>query len=273
MNRPMNTMTESPATPSSVADRPDLDAVRRYWEWYMARTHVPGEEFGSKGYFDTIKAGHEKAYSIANDLLDLTRVKGRKLLELGCGIGLDTVEFARSGAEVTAIDTSPMALSMAESNLRHNGQRAHLLIGDAEHLEFPDDSFDLVVARGIMMFTPDDSRVACELSRVLKPGGEAQVLLHKRVSWYTALARLSGANLVHEDGDPPINRLYSVSQAKAMLLGFSSVRVSFGRLPYETRRAGGFATLFNRVLMPLTRLIPTPLVARFGYYMIVRAVK
>ena len=239
----------------------------------MERTQVPGEEFRSKGYFGAIKAGHEKAYSIANDLLDLTRLEGSKLLELGCGIGLDTVELSRSGAEVTAIDTSPMALSMAKTNLNHNGQQAQLQIGDAEHLEFADESFDFVVARGIMMFTPDDSRVASELSRVLKPGGEAQILLHKRVSWYTALARVSGANLVHEDGDPPINRLYSVSQAKAMLRGFSSVRISFGRLPYETRREGAFATLFNRVLIPLTHLVPSPLMERLGYYMIVRAVK
>lgn len=250
-----------------------LDEVRNYWEWYMERTQVPGQEFGSKGYFDSIRVDHERAYGYANELLDLSRLRGRSLLELGCGIGLDTVEFARHGAEVTAVDASPMALDLARKNLEQSGLQARLEYGNAEGLDFEADSFDFVVARGILMFTPDDLRIVDEIHRVLTPGGEAQALLHKRLSWYVLLARATGTNLVHEDGDPPINRLYSEADVRRMFDRFSSHQTSYGRFPYATRRTGLFAQAFNRIFVLSTRALPSALLHSLGYYLIVKVVK
>ncbi|MCI0439952.1 MAG: class I SAM-dependent methyltransferase [Chloroflexi bacterium] len=258
---------------SSVAMTPALEQVKQYWEWYMQHVHVEGEEFGSKGYFAAIDVDHKRSYGIANDLLDLSRIRGKKLLEIAPGIGLDTVVYAKHGADVTAVDISPMALDLARKNLDHNGVDAKLEIGDAENLRFADNSFDFVVARGILMFTPDDQKVVEEIRRVLEPGGEAQILLHKRFSWYVMLGKLSRTNLVQAEKEPPINRLYAARDARRLCAAFSSVKLSYGRLPMTTKRNTGLSRLFNRVVVPATRVIPKALLRQIGYYIIVRAVK
>jgi SAM-dependent methyltransferase len=250
-----------------------IDEVRRYWDWYVENTYVEGEEFGSRGYFAAIDVNHKRSYGVANDLLDLSRIKGKSVLEIAPGIGLDTVAYAQHGAQVTGVDIAPMALDLARKNLEHNDVDATLEIGNAESLRFPDNSFDFVVARGILMFTPDDQKVVEEIRRVLKPGGEAQILLHKRLSWYVILAKLSGVNLVRAEKDPPINRLYSARDTRRLCSGFSSMKLSYGRFPMPTRRSSGFSCPFNRIVVPATRVLPKALLRPIAYYIIVTAVK
>jgi SAM-dependent methyltransferase len=251
----------------------NIEEVRAYWEWYIENTRIPGEASGSRGFFESIRVDHEKAYACANQVLRLSRLEGKTLLELGCGIGLDTVQFARHGALVTAIDVSSRALELARRNLEYNGLKATLELGNAEELRFEENSFDVVVARGILMFTPDDEKVADEVSRVLKPGGSAQFLLHNRFSWYVLLGKMSGTKRIHEEGGPPVNRLYGVRQARKLMTSFSSHQIAFDRLPFETGRAGIAAKLFNRIVVPLSRAIPGRILRPFGYYMIITAVK
>ena len=250
-----------------------IDEVRRYWEWYVKNTRVEDEEFGTKGYFAAIEVNHKRSYGVANELLDLSRIKGKSLLEIAPGIGLDTVAYAQHGAKVTGVDIAPIALDLARKNLEHNDVGARLEIGNAENLRFPDNSFDFVVARGILMFTPDDQKVIEETRRVLKPGGEAQILLHKRLSWYVILAKLSGTNLVQAEKDPPINRLYSARDARRLCSGFSSVKLSYGRFPMPTKRNNGFSCPFNRIVVPVMQVLPNALLLPIGYYIIVTAIK
>lgn len=250
-----------------------INEVRDYWEWYIENTSVPGESCGSPGFFESIRRGHRRAYGPADERLDLQRLHGRSLLELGCGIGLDTVQFARHGAAVTAVDVSPRALELAGRNLEYHGLSARLEVANAETLSFPDDRFDFVVARGILMFTPDDAKLMTEIRRVLKPGGEAQLLLHNRFSWYVLLARVAATDLVHAAGGPPVNRLYTRREARALVSDFSAHEISFARFPTATKRRGPFAELYNRALVPVAQRLPQRALERLGYYLIVRAVK
>lgn len=252
---------------------PAKSAVRDYWDRYARNMSAPGEEWGSAGFFEAIKIDHDRMYGGSNVVLDLEAVRGRDLLELACGIGLDTVEFAGHGARVTSIDFSPTCLDLARRFLGYRGLSATVESADAESLPYGPESFDVVVARGLLMFTPDDRGVVSEMLRVLRPGGEANILVHHRFSWYVALAALSGTNRVHVDGEPPLNRLYSVAGLRSLLSGFSSVKLIFDRLPVATRRGGLPAALFNRVVVPAARALPARLLNRTGYYIIAKAFK
>ena len=265
-------MPSPPARPGAPAPAPGIEAVRAYWDWYIDHTEVEGEALGSRRFFEVVQKGHERAYGCLNDLLERD-LRGRSLLELGCGIGLDTVAFAGRGAAVTAVDVSPHALDLARRNLEHHEVKADLQLGEAEQLEFSSESFDLVIARGLLMFTPSEERVVEEIHRVLKPGGEVQLLFHNRNSWYVLLARLTGTPLVHPGGDPPINRLYSSARARALLHHFRHVEFSFGRFPMDTQRGGLLGRIFNGAVVPLFRVIPRSTYERLGYYLIARAVK
>ena len=253
---------------------PSLQFIREYWDAYAEGLEVDGAEWGSLEFFTDIKVLHDRAYAYANRILDFDQLRGRSLLELAPGVGLDTVEFSAHGAEVTAIDLSPRCCELARMSLACRDLDGVIEIGNVEELPYPDNHFDFVVARGLFMYTRDDARLLDEILRTLKPGGVAQILLHNRRSWYVALARLSGSNLFAQAGDPPINRVYTPAEARRIAGHFSSYELYYDRFPSpQTSRTGAAAWLFDKVFVPVSRLLPRAIVEPMGFYMIIRAVK
>jgi SAM-dependent methyltransferase len=104
----------------------------------------------------------------------LGELEGCALLELGAGSGIDSVTLARRGAIVTASDYAAASIEVMQRRFRVNdiGNRAQAVLMSAEDLAFPDASFDLVFARGVLHHT-DVVRVAPHVARVLRPGGRA----------------------------------------------------------------------------------------------------
>jgi SAM-dependent methyltransferase len=110
--------------------------------------------------------------------LDYASLKGRRVLEIGFGTGWLLNEFVRAGAEVHGIDLS---LSHAElCRHRFRGQDVRLQIASAENIPYPDESFDLVAAFGVLHHASDDERCYAEVHRVLKPGGRAFIAVYRR---------------------------------------------------------------------------------------------
>lgn len=117
--------------------------------------------------------GRKQAVRIANDR------PGQRILEVGVGTGLSLPHFRRD-SRVTGIDVSEEMLAKA----RRRAQRlrlshvAGLHVMDAEHLEFPDSSFDAVLALYVASVVPDPARFAAEMRRVCIPGGTIVVVNH-----------------------------------------------------------------------------------------------
>jgi len=103
---------------------------------------------------------------------------GDRVLDLACGTGEPAVTAARRVApdgQVTATDLSPDMLAAARRRFERLGLGVEVREMDAEHLEFPDASFDAVTCRFGLMFCPDPTRAAAEIHRVLRPGGRFAV--------------------------------------------------------------------------------------------------
>jgi SAM-dependent methyltransferase len=96
-------------------------------------------------------------------------VRDRELLDLGCGTGRVAALAARRGARVTAVDLSPTMVERARAVRDLAGARVAVM--DAQELDLPDASFDLVVASFSVMFCPRPDRALAEARRVLRPGG------------------------------------------------------------------------------------------------------
>ena len=101
-------------------------------------------------------------------------LKGKRVLEVGCGVGEFLVLLARTGAQVTGIDVSPESVALALDRLHQNRfATARALVMPIEKLEFPDASFDCVFGRGMLHHVVLDlagSEVARVLIRVASPG-------------------------------------------------------------------------------------------------------
>jgi 2-polyprenyl-3-methyl-5-hydroxy-6-metoxy-1,4-benzoquinol methylase len=248
--------------------------IQAYWDEYALYSQIRGAEWGSRDFFQRIKDDHDKAYGYSNEILNIPSHKGKSILEICCGIGLDTLELAKYGANITFMSPSPKLIELTEKYFTYHGLDANLDIGNAEELPYPANILDVVIARGILMYMPNPRRVLDEIYRVLKPEGEIYAHMHNKYSWYVFLAKLSGSNLVHEKKDPPIHWHNSIRETRMMFKKFSSVKISMGRFPLQrTKRIGMFARLYNDGLIPFTKIIPKRILRPFGYYIIIKATK
>jgi len=103
---------------------------------------------------------------------------GPAVLDLGCGTGINLLEAARVlGAcrRLVGVDLAPGMIDEARRKAQAAGVPATFAVGDAEHLELPDASFDLVICNSVYHWFPDRQRAVAEISRVLRPGGQALV--------------------------------------------------------------------------------------------------
>lgn len=96
---------------------------------------------------------------------------GEEFLDVGCGAGHVAELAAQTGAHVAGIDLSPRLIDVAQARASAGGFHIHYSVGDAESLDMPDASFDVVSSSFGMIFAPDHARAAGELARVTRPGG------------------------------------------------------------------------------------------------------
>jgi SAM-dependent methyltransferase len=96
---------------------------------------------------------------------------GDRWLDVACGAGNVAALAAAAGARVTGIDISPRLIDVARARAEAGGYDIDYRVGDAESLDVADDSFDVVSSSFGMIFAPDHTAVARELSRVLTPSG------------------------------------------------------------------------------------------------------
>ncbi len=126
-----------------------------------------------------------------------------KVLEIGCGLGTDGAQFAEAGANYTGVDLTEAAVELARKRFELFNLQGQFQTADAENLDFPDDSFDLVYSHGVLHHTPDTQKAIDEVHRVLRPGGRAQVMLYHRDSYNyrvnISLLRRAGAHLLNSE--------------------------------------------------------------------------
>lgn len=108
----------------------------------------------------------------AAKLVEFARVqRGEKILDVACGTGVVAVTAARIGAQVKALDLSPVLLERARWNAQTAGVDIEFTEGDVEALPYPNASFDVVLSQYGHMFAPRPEIAIAEMLRVLKPGG------------------------------------------------------------------------------------------------------
>jgi len=110
--------------------------------------------------------------------MDTEHLREKRILEIGCGMGLHCEMIARAGADVTAIDLSPVSISATMRRLELKSLTADVRQMDAEVLDFPSDSFDMVWSWGVIHHSSRTGRIVREIERVLRPGGTARIMVY-----------------------------------------------------------------------------------------------
>ena len=243
------------------------DDVRNYWNQHIHDLEITTHPVGSPGFFADLDQYHfEKLHHLLR-LVNFDGYAGRQVLEVGCGAGTDLARFAKGGAIVSGVDLSSSAIALAKTNFEHQQLHGDLREADGERLPFPNDTFDLVYAHGVVQYTPNPARLVDECRRVLKPGGEAIFQVYNRISWLNALSKLMKVPLEHEDA--PVLLKYSSAEFRRLLKDFRDVRIVEERFPVKSRLHRGWkGTLFNTFFVGAFNALPRPMVKRFGWHLL-----
>lgn len=248
---------------------PDLkDQVRAFWDAGPCGTRYlqAVEDFESHAVARYALEPHIPGFARFTD------ARGQRVLELGVGMGADYLEWLKAGARVTGIDISDASLECARRRCEQAGYRPDLRVADAEHLPFPDAAFDVVYSYGVMHHSPDTARCFKEAWRVLKPGGEARIMVYGHPSVTGALLWLryglwrgsSMRQVVFDHLESPGTKAYTEEEIRAMLGDFAEVKMrrvfSPGDL-LQHRPSPRYQSLIYRLAW---RLYPRGVVRRLG---------
>jgi ubiquinone/menaquinone biosynthesis C-methylase UbiE len=143
---------------------------------------------------------------------------------------------------------------------------------DGECMQFADNTFDVVYAHGVLQYTADSSKMIDEIHRVLRPGGEAIIMVYNRYSWLSLMRTVTHVPLEHEDA--PVLRKFSIGELKKLLQPFREHRIVAERFPVQTKLHSGWkAHLFNSVFVRAFNLMPKSWIRPFGWHLMAFAVK
>ena len=118
-----------------------------------------------------------------NRLIDYQSLKEKKILEIGCGSGVNAAIFASLGIDITAVDITEKAIDLTQKRFKVFGLRGKILRVDAEKMTFENESFDYVWSWGVIHHTANIQNAISEIYRVLKYDGRAQIMVYNRNSF------------------------------------------------------------------------------------------
>jgi len=249
-----------------------ITRITAYWDEHIHDLAITTHPVGSSGFFQQLDDYRYDKLNYLPRLVDFSSYRGKSLLEVGCGAGIDLVRFAREGVNVTGIDLSTTSIELARKNIEHNGLKADLQVMNGESMEFPDNSFDIVYAHGVLQYTSDAKKMISEIHRVLKPGGEAIVMVYNRNSWLNAMRQVTRVPLEHEDA--PVLKKFSISELKGFLTPFKSYKIIPERFPVKTKLHSGWkARLFNDVFVGTFNMMPRAIIRPLGWHLMAFATK
>lgn len=122
---------------------------------------------------------------ICDNIISKKDIEGKRVLEIGCGMGTMTAQFASWGCDVTAIDLSPTSIEMTSKRLELAGLKARVLEMDAGKIEFPDEHFDFVWSWGVILHSPHTEQIVTEINRVMKHGGRFAIMVYYTFSMHS----------------------------------------------------------------------------------------
>ena len=234
-----------------------LNAREQWGQDPCGSNHGREHESGTREFFDAIERHRYSEYAPwMPRLMEFQNFRDARLLEVGCGMGTDLLQFSRGGARCVGVDLTPRSIEITQHRFKLYGANGAFMISDAENLPFRDESFEVVYSNGVLHHTPDTEGAIREVHRVLRPGGVAKVMLYHRNSWNywvdivlrhgvirgeflrgRSTQEIMSRVIEFSDHDArPLVKVYSRKEARKLFRRFKDVRVNVEQLPRRELR-------------------------------------
>jgi ubiquinone/menaquinone biosynthesis C-methylase UbiE len=224
---------------------------------------VSGHDRGRPEYFQDLETQRYRSHRHLQGWIEGMQ-PGRSVLEIGTGIGMDAWRMARHGLDVTGVDLTEVAVQTAQRRFAAGGVPASFLNADATRLPFRDASFDYVFSFGVLHHAQDTGATIDEVHRVLKPGGEARIMLYHRHSLNELVHRLLGVPFEEKGELCPVVRRFTRAEVRHLFRRFTSVDLHLDFVYGE-----GYGAVFRLTPRWLYRLLSRSV----GWHLMIRATR
>jgi SAM-dependent methyltransferase len=202
---------------------PDIQTVQSYWDARPCNIRHSTQPIGTKEYFDEVEKRKYFVEPHIPGFAQFERWKGKRVLEVGCGIGTDTINFARAGAQVTAVDLSDESLRLAKrrASVFDLEQNVSFYQANAEELSshVPIEPYDLVYSFGVLHHTPNPSSAIGQIKHYMLPSSELRIMLYAKNSWKNIMIE-SGFDQPEAQSGCPIAFTFTQQEVGDLLEGF-----------------------------------------------------
>jgi ubiquinone/menaquinone biosynthesis C-methylase UbiE len=265
-----------------------IERVQEFWDARPCNIRHSPKPVGTREYFDEVERRKYFVEPHIPPFAEFTKWKGRQVLEIGCGIGTDTINFARAGAEVTAIDLSAQSLEIARKRTKVFGlsDRIHFYLGNSEELGqiVPVQAYDLVYSFGVIHHTPHPERVVEQIRKYMDSQSELRLMVYSKASYklfrimqeegiwdMSRLDELIARNSEAQTGCP-VTYTYAFDEARALLQGYEILEMRKAHIftwdieaykRYEYKKDAAWANVTEEQLQNLEK--------ELGWHLLIRA--
>ena len=164
-----------------------IKLIKKYWDNQPCNINHSKKKFLSKEYFNEVRKKRFFVEPHILDFADFKSFKNKKVLEIGCGIGTDGVEFIKHGANYTGVELSENSLNIFKKRikiLKLSHLKSNLILSSAENLKnVPKLNFDLIYSFGVIHHTPNMRKAFNEIYKISNKKTKIKIMLYAKNSY------------------------------------------------------------------------------------------
>lgn len=264
----------------NIFGRIPIEKVKTYWDEFPCNLSYSKNQIGTREYFDEVEKQKYLTEPHILKFAEFEKWRGKKVLEIGCGIGTDTINFAKAGAQVTATDISEQSLNIARQRAKVYGldNKIKFYCGNAEELSkfIPLEPYDLIYSFGVIHHTPHPDKVIKEVHKYTNSGTMIKIMVYHRFSWPVFWILLKGKGefwkldeliaKYSESQNCPITYTFSKKEVRNLLKGFNILNISIEHGISAANRLRKIRD--NGFIYPILHFFEKP----FGWHILINAI-
>lgn len=260
---------------SMDTEGPCIEDVIRFWNSQPCNIKHSSQQIGSRVYFDEVETRKYFVEPHIPAFAEFGSWKDKRVLELGCGIGTDAVNFARQGADYTGIELSRESLKISQERFEVFNLKGRFIEGNVESVDdiLDHESFDLIYSFGVLHHTPDISQALRAIRRIMNNKTVFKLMVYAKNSYKSAMIE-EGLDQPEAQYGCPIANTYSKEEISELLVqsGFKINSISQDHIfpyvikdykKYVYKREKWFENMPNEVFKALEK--------HFGWHLMINA--
>ena len=211
-----------------------IDDVKKYWNDRPCNVRHSKKDTGTKEYFDEVEAKRYTAEPHIPLFADFESYKGKKVLEVGCGMATEGINFVKHGAEYTGTDLSEESLELAKKRFGVYNKEGKFYAGNSEELTsfVPVETYDLIYSFGVIHHSPHPEKIISEIKKYMNKDSTLKIMLYASESWKNYMIE-AGYDQPEAQYGCPIAYTYTKDEVRELLDGFDVTIEQNHIFPYQ----------------------------------------